>query len=339
MKVLLTGAAGFIGSEVALRLLARGDEVLGVDDLNPYYPPALKQARLARIRARGGAFRFEELDIAEAARFSALTKSFAPEVIVHLAAQAGVRYSLENPFAYARANLEGQLSVLEAARAAPPRHLVYASSSSVYGGNEKTPFAEDDRTDSPVSLYGATKKSGEALATSYAHLYGVPMTGLRFFTVYGPWGRPDMAYWIFADKMSRGEPIRVFNQGRMGRDFTYIDDIVDGIMGAMAVPPRAETQHHRVLNLGNDRPEELMTLVRLVEAGLGKKAEIVFEGMQKGDVERTWADISKARALIGYDPKVTLEDGIGRFMAWWRSEKDAAFPLAGYSVSGRSHRV
>jgi UDP-glucuronate 4-epimerase len=329
MRVLLTGAAGFIGSELALRLLARGDQVLGVDDLNPYYSPALKQARLARIEAQGGDFRFEAMDIAEAERLKALTASFAPEIIVHLAAQAGVRYSLENPFAYARANLDGQLSVLEAARAAPPRHLVYASSSSVYGGNDKTPFSEDDRTDAPVSLYGATKKSGEALATSYARLYNLPMTGLRFFTVYGPWGRPDMAYWIFADKMSRGEPIRVFNNGRMGRDFTYVDGIVDGITGVMALPPTADEHHLRILNLGNDRPEELMALVRLVERGLGTKAQIVFEGMQKGDVERTWADISKARSLIGYDPKVTLEEGIGRFVAWWRDEKERALPLAG----------
>lgn len=323
MKVLVTGAAGFIGSHVSHALLARGDEVLGVDNLNDYYTPTLKTARLARLRPQEG-FLFEALDIADRDRLMEVGTGFGPDIVVHLAAQAGVRYSLSHPFSYAQANLVGQLSVLELARRCRPRHLVYASSSSVYGGNTAIPFSETDRTDDPVSLYGATKKAGEALSVSYANLYGVPQTGLRFFTVYGPWGRPDMAYWIFTEKMLAGEEIDIFNQGEMGRDFTYIDDIVDGVLSAMASPPGGEDGYHRVFNLGNDRPEELMTLVQLLEQYLGVTAQKRFLGMQKGDVTRTWADISAARQQLGYSPKTTLEEGLQKTVAWRRGPN---FPL------------
>lgn len=317
MRVLVTGAAGFIGAAVSAALLDRGDEVVGIDNVNDYYPVALKRARLARLVPRGG-FSFHEIDIAD---YDALTRAASGrfDAIIHLAAQAGVRYSIDNPFAYARSNLDGHLSVLELGRRLKVPHLVYASSSSVYGANKKTPFAEDDRTDSPVSFYGATKKANEAMSESYARLYAMPLTGLRFFTVYGPWGRPDMAYLIFTEKMLKGEPIEIFNEGRMGRDFTYIDDIVAGVLAAMEKPPGEADQRHRVFNLGNDRPEELMTLVSMLEKELGIEAKKTFKGMQKGDVERTWADISKARSILGYDPKTTLADGIKRTIAWRRS--------------------
>lgn len=316
MRIFLTGAAGFIGAATASALLDRGDEVVGVDNLNEYYPPALKRARLDRLAARKG-FSFAAADIADHA---ALTRAASGrfDAIIHLAAQAGVRHSIERPFAYARANLDGHLSVLELGRRLEIPHLVYASSSSVYGANTKIPFSEDDRTDAPVSLYGATKKSGEAMSAAYARLYGMPLTGLRFFTVYGPWGRPDMAYLAFTEKMLRGEPIEIFNDGRMGRDFTYIDDIVSGILAACANRPGADDARHRIFNLGNDRPEELMTLVALLEKELGIEAKKNFRGMQKGDVERTWADISKARNLLGYDPKTTLAEGIAKTIAWRR---------------------
>lgn len=319
MRILVTGAAGFIGAATSAALLDRGDEVVGVDNVNDYYPTALKRARLERLSARKR-FSFHELDIAE---YAALTGAAAGrfDAIVHLAAQAGVRYSIENPFAYARSNLDGHLSLLELGRHKKIPHLVYASSSSVYGANVKTPFSEVDRTDQPVSFYGATKKANEAMSASYARLYSMPLTGLRFFTVYGPWGRPDMAYLIFTEKMLKGEPIEIFNDGRMGRDFTFIDDIVAGVLAATARPPGAEEAFHRVFNLGNDRPEELMTLVALLEKELGIEAKKIFKGMQKGDVERTWADISKARTTLGYDPKTGLADGIARTIAWRKGLK------------------
>jgi UDP-glucuronate 4-epimerase len=316
MRVLVTGAAGFIGAAACEALLRRGDTVIGVDNLNDYYPPALKRARLDRLTPQAR-FRFHEVDIAD---HEALSRAAAGrfDLIVHLAAQAGVRHSIENPFAYSRANLEGHLSVMELARRIVVPHFVYASSSSVYGANRKVPFAEDDRTDAPVSFYGATKKANEAMSAAYARLYAIPMTGLRFFTVYGPWGRPDMAYLIFAEKMLKGEPIEIFNEGRMARDFTFIDDIVDGVLAAAAHPPGEAEGFHRLFNLGNDRPEELMTLVALLEKELGVAARKTFKGMQKGDVERTWADIGKARRLLGYAPKVTLAEGIARTIAWRR---------------------
>lgn len=319
MRVLLTGAAGFIGAATTAALLDRGDEVFGVDNINDYYPTALKRARLERLAPRRG-FAFHEIDIAD---HEALTRAAQGpfDAIIHLAAQAGVRYSIENPFAYARSNLVGHLSVLEIGRRLNVPHLVYASSSSVYGANRKTPFAETDRVDEPVSFYGATKKSDEAMSTSYARLYSLPLTGLRFFTVYGPWGRPDMAYLIFTEKMLKGEPIEIFNDGRMGRDFTFIDDIVAGVLAATANPPGAADAFHRVFNLGNDRPEELMTLVMLLERELGIEAKKVFKGMQKGDVERTWADITKARTLLGYAPKTSLAEGIAKTIAWRKGLK------------------
>jgi len=322
MRILLTGAAGFIGAATAAALIARGDEVVGVDNLNDYYPVALKRARLERLRPAKN-FSFREADIAD---FDAMKRiaSGAFDAIIHLAAQAGVRYSIENPFAYAHSNLDGHLSMLELGRRLEVAHLVYASSSSVYGANLKTPFAESDRTDAPVSFYGATKKANEAMSASYGRLYSLPLTGLRFFTVYGPWGRPDMAYSIFAEKMLKGEPIEIFNEGRMGRDFTYIDDIVAGVLAAAARPPGPQDTFHRIFNLGNDRPEELMTLVSLIEKELGIGAKKVFKGMQKGDVERTWADISKARRLLGYDPKTPLSEGVAKTMAW---RKGLSHPL------------
>ncbi|MGE0182846.1 MAG: NAD-dependent epimerase/dehydratase family protein [Parvularculaceae bacterium] len=314
MRILVTGAAGFIGAATAAALLDRGDEVVGVDNLNAYYAVALKRARLDGLRGRKG-FAFHEIDIADA---DALARAAGGplDAIIHLAAQAGVRYSIDNPFAYEHSNLKGHLSVLELGRRLQVPHVVYASSSSVYGANEKTPFAEDDRTDAPVSFYGATKKANEAMSASYARLYSMPLTGLRFFTVYGPMGRPDMAYLIFTEKMLKGEPIEIFNEGRMGRDFTFIDDIVAGVLAAAARPPGSETAFHRLYNLGNDRPEELMTLVSLLEKELGIEARKIYKGMQKGDVERTWADISRARAELGYDPKTSLADGIARTIAW-----------------------
>ncbi len=321
MTILVTGAAGFIGSYVARALLARGERVIGVDNLNDYYSSALKRARLQQF-ANDKSFQFHKIDIADHESLFEAMKSEKPTSIIHLAAQAGVRYSLENPFAYGRSNLDGHLAVLELARHLSVCHLVYASSSSVYGANEKAPFKETHRCDNPVSLYGATKKSNELMSSAYARLYALPQTGLRFFTVYGPWGRPDMAYWIFAEKMLKGEPIEVFNYGKMGRDFTYIDDIVDGVLAAHDAPPEAGEAGpgalHRIYNLGNDRPEALMTLIELLEKELGVKAQKELVGMQSGDVERTWADITRARRELGYQPKVTLAEGISRFVAWRR---------------------
>lgn len=315
MAVLVTGAAGFIGFHVSTALLARGERVIGVDNLNDYYPVSLKRARLALLAPDPG-FVFHEADIADHDALCALVDGAEVKTAIHLAAQAGVRYSIDNPFAYGRANLTGHLSLLELARRFGFDHLVYASSSSVYGANTETPFSEGHRTDAPVSLYGATKKADEALSESYARLYGLAQTGLRFFTVYGPWGRPDMAYWSFTEKMLKGEPIKVFNHGKMARDFTYIDDIVDGVLAAHASPPKEAQGFHEIYNLGNDRPEALMTMIGLLEKELGVTAEKDMLGMQQGDVERTWADISKARRALGYDPQTTLEDGLARFVAW-----------------------
>jgi UDP-glucuronate 4-epimerase len=317
MTILVTGAAGFIGFHTCRALLARGETVVGIDNLNAYYDPALKQARLAKLADRQ-AFRFAQGDIAEPGALDAALGENKPDRILHLAAQAGVRYSIEEPRAYARSNLAGQTEILELARRHGISHTVYASSSSVYGRNEKTPFAEDDRTDQPVSFYGATKKAGELLAESYASLYALPLTGLRFFTVYGPYGRPDMAYMIFARKILAGEPIRVFGQGQMGRDFTYIDDCVAGILAALDHPPEKNGVPHRVFNIGNDRPESLGELIDRLEALLGRAAERDLQPMQPGDVRYTWADIGRARSLLGYDPKTTLGDGLARFVDWYK---------------------
>jgi UDP-glucuronate 4-epimerase len=316
--VLVTGAAGFIGHATAHRLLERGERVIGIDIVNDYYDPALKEARLATFEGQD-AFRFHRMDIADAEGVARIVRDNRVRRIVHLAAQAGVRYSLENPFAYERSNLAGHLSLLEASRHAEGfEHLVYASSSSVYGDRPMggSGFSEDEPATAPVSLYAATKRACELMSQSYASLYGFPQTGLRFFTVYGPWGRPDMAYFSFTQKIMRGEPIEVYGEGRMARDFTYIDDIVDGIIGALDhVPGQGE---HRVLNIGDSRPVGLMTMIEALEAALGRKAGKIMRPMQPGDVTATYADISKLNALTGYHPKVMLEDGLERFARWYR---------------------
>jgi UDP-glucuronate 4-epimerase len=316
--VLVTGAAGFIGHATAHRLLERGERVIGIDIVNDYYDPALKGARLATFEGLD-AFRFHRMDIADAEGVARIVRDHGVRRIVHLAAQAGVRYSLENPFAYERSNLAGHLSLLEASRHAEGfEHLVYASSSSVYGDRPMggSGFSEDEPATAPVSLYAATKRACELMSQSYASLYGFPQTGLRFFTVYGPWGRPDMAYFSFTQKIMRGEPIEVYGEGRMARDFTYIDDIVDGIIGALDhVPGQGE---HRVLNIGDSRPVGLMTMIEALEAALGRKAGKIMRPMQPGDVTATYADISKLNALTGYHPKVMLEDGLERFARWYR---------------------
>ena len=316
--IIVTGAAGFIGRFVAERLLDRGEQVVGVDELNAYYDPALKHARLAPLLARPG-FRFERMDVAEAETFAALVRSTGARRVVHLAAQAGVRYSIDNPFAYERANLAGHLSVLEACRHAEGfEHLVYASSSSVYGERAADgAFREEEAAEVPASLYAATKRSCELMSGAYGRLYGLAQTGLRFFTVYGPWGRPDMAYFIFTRKILAGEPIEVFGEGRMARDFTYIDDIVDGVIGALDRPPPAG--ENRILNIGDSRPVGLMEMIATLERALGREADKLFRPMQPGDVSATYADISKLHALTGYQPKVKLEDGLPRFVEWYRA--------------------
>lgn len=323
--ILLTGAAGFIGYHTALALLARGETVAGVDSLNDYYDPALKQARLERLRAQPG-FTFHHADIADRDAIARLMAAEGRGVtrIVHLAAQAGVRYSLRNPHAYADSNLSGHLVMLEAARHCDAlTHFVYASSSSVYGGNTKQPFAVGDAVDRPVSLYAATKRANELMTQSYSHLYGLPATGLRFFTVYGPWGRPDMAYYSFTADIAAGRPITVYNNGRMKRDFTWIDDCVAGILGALGHPPAPGGPHtvggapHRILNLGNNRPEDLMHFIGAIEKALGRRTEKIMAPMAPGDVAETWADIAPAQELFGFTPRTPLAEGIPRFVDWY----------------------
>jgi UDP-glucuronate 4-epimerase len=317
-SVVVTGAAGFVGSFVAHRLLDRGEAVVGVDDFTPYYDPVLKRARAAALEARAG-FRLVEADVADAARFAAVVAEAGAVRVVHLAAQAGVRHSLDNPFAYERANVAGHLSVLEACRHAPGfEHLVYASSSSVYGDRpaDGAAFREDDPAVEPVSLYAATKRSGELMSTAYARLYGLPQTGLRFFTVYGPWGRPDMAYCGFTEAIAAGRPIRVFGDGRMARDFTFIDDIAEGVVRALDRPPAPA--ENRILNIGGGQPVGLMDMIAELERALGREAVKVFEPMQPGDVTRTCADVSRLRALTGWSPNTPIGEGLPRFVAWWR---------------------
>ena len=322
MTVIVTGAAGFIGAHVAHRLLDRGEAVVGVDAFSDYYDPALKVARTRRLEDRHG-FTMARLDIAEAEAFAALVRETGAKRIVHLAAQAGVRYSIDNPFAYQRSNLAGHLSVLEAARHNGVTHLVYASSSSVYGdrprsldGGEGAGFKETDPVDAPVSLYAATKRADELMSISYAKLYGFPMSALRFFTVYGPWGRPDMAYFGFTQKILAGQPIEVYGEGRMARDFTYIDDIVDGIVGVLDHPPASGG--HEIYNIGDNDPVGLMEMITTLETALGREAVKIMRPMQPGDVTATYADIDKLNALTGYRPKVKLAEGLGRFAAWYR---------------------
>jgi UDP-glucuronate 4-epimerase len=318
MAILVTGAAGFIGMHVSERLLDQGGEVVGVDNFTNYYDPRLKAARAERLRARNG-FRMIHMDIAEHEAFAALVAEVKPTGVIHLAAQAGVRYSIENPFAYERSNLAGHLSVLEACRHAQGlQHLVYASSSSVYGDRPGAGegFRESDAAAEPVSLYAATKRACELMSFSYAKLYGFPQTGLRFFTVYGPWGRPDMAYYSFTQKILAGQPIEVFGQGEMARDFTYIDDIVAGILGALASPP--EQGVNRILNIGGGRPEGLMDMIATLERSLGCEAEKVFKPMQAGDVTVTCADVSLLKSVTGYTPTVPIDLGLPRFVEWYR---------------------
>lgn len=324
-RVFLTGAAGFIGFYVAKALLDKGVEVVGVDNLNDYYDPALKKARLAEIGAHKG-FHFHEADIADHEALKKIPGAMDADAIVHLAAQAGVRYSLENPFAYASSNLTGHLSVLELARHAKNlQRLVYASSSSVYGANEKTPFSESDPVDHPVSLYAATKRADEMMSEAYARLYAIPQIGLRFFTVYGPWGRPDMAYWSFADKIMKGEPIRVFNHGKLERDFTYIDDITEGVVATALQPMKpAESAPHRIYNIGNNRPVKLERFIEVLEEAIGEKAEKIYEDMAPGDVVRTCADISAVAADYGFAPTTSLEEGIPKFIDWFRAWRKGA---------------
>jgi UDP-glucuronate 4-epimerase len=320
-KILVTGAAGFIGMHVCQRLLARGDEVVGIDNLNDYYEVALKEARLAQLTPQPN-FRFVRLDIADRDGLAELFAKEKAQRVVHLAAQAGVRYSITNPQAYADSNLGGFLNILEACRHNPVAHLVYASSSSVYGGNEKMPFAEGDSVDRPVSLYAATKKANELMAHAYSHLYGIPATGLRFFTVYGPWGRPDMAYFSFAKAILAGQPIDVFNHGQLRRDFTYIDDIVEGIIRVLDKPATAEAAAphaaHRVFNIGNHEPVALLEFIETLEQALGREAIKEFKPMQPGDVLATFADTAQLQAWVGFSPKTSLKDGIGKFVTWYK---------------------
>ncbi|MET4897575.1 NAD-dependent epimerase/dehydratase family protein [Sphingomonadaceae bacterium jetA1] len=316
--ILVTGAAGFIGHATAHRLLDRGETVIGVDIVNDYYDPALKDARLATFDGCDG-FRFHRMDIADAEGMARLVRDNGVTRAVHLAAQAGVRYSITNPFAYERSNLAGHLAVMEACRHQPGfEHLVYASSSSVYGDRPMggQGFSEDEPSIAPVSLYAATKRACELMSQSYATLYGFPQTGLRFFTVYGPWGRPDMAYFSFTDRIMAGAPIEVYGEGRMARDFTYIDDIVDGILGALDHPPAPG--EHRVLNIGDSHPVPLMEMIATLERAIGRQAVKIMRPMQPGDVTATYADVSKLQALTGYAPRVRLAEGLARFAAWYR---------------------
>lgn len=327
MTILITGAAGFIGMHCCLRLLARGEAVVGIDNLNDYYSVQLKQDRVSRLVAAGGDFRFIRCDFADPAALDAALGKIRFDRIIHLGAQAGVRHSIDNPRAYAHSNLLGHLEMLELGRHRSVRHLVYASSSSVYGGNDSLPFRVEDRVDHPLSLYAATKKADELMSETYAHLYRLPQTGLRFFTVYGPWGRPDMALWLFTDAILNGRPISVFNAGEMRRDFTYIDDIVTGIIAALDHPPaddgdlKAGGSHspHALYNIGNHRSEELTHLIALIEAACGREAVKQMLPMQPGDVRETFADISAIERDLGFRPTTSIAEGVPRFVDWFRS--------------------
>jgi UDP-glucuronate 4-epimerase len=328
--VLVTGAAGFIGMHVARRLLAHGHDVVGIDSLNSYYDPSLKSARIAELRAYPN-FQFKQLDIADGKSMTELFAAHRFPHVVHLAAQAGVRYSLTDPHAYADANLVGFLNVLEGCRHACSRHLLYASSSSVYGANTRMPFRTSDNVDHPLNLYGATKKANELMAHAYAHLFAVPATGLRFFTVYGPWGRPDMAMWLFLDAIMHGRPIKLFNNGQMRRDFTYVDDVVEAVVRLVPRPPtanptwsteaagpaRSRAPWH-VYNIGNSSPVEILEVVRLIEQAAGKSAVRELLPMQPGDVPETYADVSDLEHAVGFRPHTPIADGIARFVKWFR---------------------
>jgi UDP-glucuronate 4-epimerase len=327
MRVLVTGAAGFIGHALAQRLLARGDVVIGIDSLNDYYQVSLKRDRVATLTEAGGnRFAFHHLDFSDMAALNVALEGIAIDRVVHLGAQAGVRYSLENPSAYVASNLAGHVNLLELARHRAVEHMVYASSSSVYGGNAKLPFAVEDRVDHPVSLYAATKRADELMSETYAHLFRLPLTGLRFFTVYGPWGRPDMMLWNFTRRILAGEPIPVFNHGEMHRDFTYIDDIVSGVVAALDHPPTDDgaekaggsVKPHALYNIGNNRSEHLMKVVGLLEEACGRKAVVEMLPMQPGDVPATYADITAISRDLGYAPTTSIEVGVPAFVEWYR---------------------
>jgi len=331
MKILVTGAAGFIGMTTSLRLLERGDEVVGLDNLNDYYDVRLKQDRLARLQAHDR-FRFVKLDVADRPGMEALFAAEGFDRVIHLAAQAGVRYSLQNPHAYVDSNLVGFMNVLEGCRHARVQHLVYASSSSVYGGNTRMPFSVHDRVDHPVSMYAATKKANELMAHTYSHLFGVPTTGLRFFTVYGPWGRPDMALFLFTRAILEGRPIDVFNHGRMQRDFTYVDDIAEGVVrvtdriatpasdyDALNPDPATSQAPYRVFNIGNHHPVPLMDFIACIEQALGREAIKNFLPLQDGDVPATYADVQALNDWTGFTPATPIQTGIGRFVDWYRA--------------------
>ena len=330
MTILVTGSAGFIGFHLARRLLESGEAVVGLDNLNAYYDPTLKAARLAILEGHAG-YRHARLDLADRDGVAALFAEVKPEAVVNLAAQAGVRYSLERPETYVDSNVVGFLNILEGCRATRPKHLVYASTSSVYGANTKLPFSVHDNATHPITLYAATKLANESMAHSYAHLFGIPCTGFRFFTVYGPWGRPDMALFKFTDAILKGQPIDVYGEGRMQRDFTYVEDIVDGLIAAIGRPPAANPAWNamdpdpatsgapwRVLNLGASRRVELMRYIEVLEAKLGVKATLNLLPMQPGDVARTEADTATTQAVLDYAPQTTVEDGVGRFVDWYR---------------------
>lgn len=331
MGILVTGIAGFIGMQTAAALLKRGETVIGIDNFNDYYPVALKEARITELqRIAGGRLTVQRTDIGDEVALTAALDSTDFDRIIHLAAQAGVRYSLENPAAYVRSNLAGHVNILEIARHRAVHHLVYASSSSVYGANKAMPFRVEDRVDRPISLYAATKRADELMSETYAHLFRVPQTGLRFFTVYGPWGRPDMALWKFTANILAGKPIDVYNHGDMQRDFTYIDDIVAGVIASIDAPPADDGQEkaggfttpHRLYNIGNNRPERLMELIREIEAACNRKAELNLLPMQDGDVYATYADINAIRNELGYAPTTPIAVGVPRFVQWFREYSD-----------------
>ncbi len=330
MKILITGAAGFIGFHLSRKLLDDSHEMIGIDNLNDYYDPSLKQSRLEVLNKYNN-FNFHKVDIKDKAAVDILFETYQPTYVINLAAQAGVRYSIENPYAYVDSNLIGFMNVLEACRNYPVEHLLYASSSSVYGGNKVTPFSTNHNVDHPVSLYAATKKSNELMAHTYSHLYGIPTTGLRFFTVYGPYGRPDMAYFSFAKDILAGKVIKVFNHGKMERDFTYIDDIVEGIIKLIDKAPTANKEWdeskddlstsfapYKIYNIGNNNPVPLMRFINALEAALGKEAEKIYLDMQPGDVLRTYADVSDLERDIGFKPSTSIEDGLKRFVEWYK---------------------
>lgn len=331
-RILVTGSAGFIGFYVAKALIEAGESVIGVDDYNPYYCPALKRARTDILSAHKG-FTPLELDIADQAAVDRCFQEHAPDIVCHMAAQAGVRYSLKNPHAYQRSNLQGFVNLIERARLLPVKRFVYASSSSVYGGNTKMPYAEDDPVNTPVSLYAATKRASELMAYAYTHLWGLQTVGLRFFTVYGPWGRPDMAYWSFLEAIQHGEPIKVFNYGKNRRDFTYIDDVVTGVIQSLFTDV---LDPYEIINLGNHQPVNVLDFIETLEGLAGKQAIKELGPPQPGDVDATYADINRARTKLGFEPKTSIQDGLSRFVSWYAEHEELARQVRAFRSSSQS---